>query len=67
MFSLLLLMVARLWLTKNQGSFNEVTNNVFVILRMIPLALVRVLLTLVVCGGAVKILGIVVRGKHMQT
>jgi hypothetical protein len=66
MFSLLLLMVARLWLTKNQGSFNEATSSVFVILRMIPLALVRVLLTLAVCGGVVRILGIVVRGKPMR-
>jgi len=34
---------------------------------MIQLPLVRVLLTLVVCGGVVRILGIVVQGNSMQT
>jgi hypothetical protein len=60
-------MVARLWLTKNQASFNVVMNNVFETLRMIQLALVRLLSTLVVCGAEVRTLGMLVRGNNMQT
>jgi hypothetical protein len=66
MFFLLLLMVALSWLTRSQASFNGVTSSVFVTLRTIQLPLVRVPLTLVVCGDEGRILGIVVRGKSMQ-
>jgi hypothetical protein len=66
MFSLSLLMVGLSWLTKNQASFNAVMNNVFETLRMIQLPLVRVLLTLVVCGAEGRIRGMPVQGNNMQ-